>query len=201
MGDFVLSVRSVDNAKIGIEQLDCNKESEMLGIWMAPSGEKNHMVAQMREKALEWGARVRLGKASPADSLAALHTTIAMKLKYSLVALTLIEKECNHIMAPAIRAALPKAGFSRSMSSIFRHAPIASLGLNVSDLYTTMGTTRTALLVHHSWKKYPDRTTPSHLHRKPSIGNGTVRLDLDKQIPYLFEMVFRSLLAFPRLSV
>jgi len=103
-------------------------------------------------KALEWGAQVRLGKVSPADSLAALHTTIAMKLKYPLAALTLTEKECNHIMAPAIRAALPKAGFSGSMSSIFRHAPIASLGLNVTCLYTTMGTTRTALLVHHSWK-------------------------------------------------
>jgi len=41
VGDFVLSVRSVDNAKIGIERLDCNKESEMLGIWMAPSGERS----------------------------------------------------------------------------------------------------------------------------------------------------------------
>jgi len=150
VGDFELSVQSVDNAKISIERLDCNKESEMLGIWMAPSGEKKHMVAQMRETALDWGARVCLGNASPTDSLAALHTTIAMKLKYPLAALTLTEKECNHIMALAIRAALPKAGFSGSMSSIFRHAPIASLGLNVTDLYTTMGTTRTALLVHHS---------------------------------------------------
>jgi len=78
-----------------------------------------------------------------------------MKLKYPLAALTLTEKECNHIMAPAVRAALPKAGFSGSMSSIFRHAPIGSLGLNVTDLYTTMGTTRTALLVHHSWKNTP----------------------------------------------
>jgi len=32
VGDFVLSVQSVDNAEIGIKQLDCNKESEMLGI-------------------------------------------------------------------------------------------------------------------------------------------------------------------------
>jgi len=155
VGDFELSVRSGDNAEVGIERLDCNKESEMLGIWLAPSGEKKYVVVQMRETALEWGVRVRMGKASPADSLAALHTTIAMKLKYPLAALTLTEEECNHIMAPAIRAALPKADFSGSMSSIFRHAPIASLGLNVIDLYTTMGTTRTALLVHHSWKSTP----------------------------------------------
>jgi len=158
------------------------------------------MVAQMREKNLEWGARVRLGKVSPADSLAALHTTIAMKLKHPLAVLTLTEKESSHIMAPAIRAALPKAGFSGSMSSIFRHAPISSLGLNVTDLYN-YGYYKNSTPSSPLLGKYPDRTIPSHLHRKPSIGNGTVRLDLDKQIPYLFEMVFRSLLAFPRLSV
>ena len=155
VGDFELLVRSVDNEEVAIERLDCDVESEMLGIWMSPSGEKKRMIAEMRETALNWGAKVRLGKASPADSLAALHTTISMKLKYPLAALTLTEKECNHIMAPAIRAALPKAGFSGSMSSVFRHAPIASLGLNVTDLYTTMGTMRTALLVHHCWKQTP----------------------------------------------
>jgi hypothetical protein len=58
-------------------------------------------------------------------------------------------------MAPAIRVALPKAGFSGSMSSVFRNALIVSLGLNGTDLYTTMGTMRTALLVHHCWKQTP----------------------------------------------
>jgi hypothetical protein len=95
VGDFELSVRSGDNAEVGIERLDCNKESEMLGIWLAPSGEKKYVVVQMRETALEWGVQVRLGKASPADSLAALHTTITMKLKYPLAALTLAGKNAT----------------------------------------------------------------------------------------------------------
>jgi len=58
----------------------------MLGIWMAYGSSD-------AKKTLEWGARVRLGKVSPADSLAALHTTIAMKLKHPLAVLTLTEKE------------------------------------------------------------------------------------------------------------
>jgi len=122
---------------------------------MAPSGEKKRMIPEMRDKALHWGARVRLGKVSASDSLAALYTTISMQLKYPLAALTLTEKECTYIMAPAIRAALPRAGFSGSMSCVFRHAPNQGFGLNVIDLYSTMGTTHTALLVHHCWKKTP----------------------------------------------
>jgi len=127
---------------------------------MAPSGEKKRMIAEMRDKALHWGAQVRLGKASASDSLAALYTTISMQLKYPLAALTFTEKECTYIMAPAIRrAALPRAGFSVSMSCVFCHAPNQGFGLNVIDLYSTMGTTRTALLVHHCWK----RTSTGHL--------------------------------------
>ena len=33
-----------------LTRLDCDKESEMLGIWMAPSGEKKRMIAEMRDR-------------------------------------------------------------------------------------------------------------------------------------------------------
>lgn len=68
---------------------------------------------------------------------------------YPLPALTLTEKECTSIMAPAIRVALPKAGISSSISSAIRHAPNQSLGLEVPNLYTTMDTARTYLLLEH----------------------------------------------------
>ena len=149
-GDFEIIVRSVDNEDVVLTRLDRDEELEMLDIWIVPSGENKGMIAEMRDKALNWGARVRLGKASASDSLAALYTTISMKLKYPpLAALTLTAKECTYIMAPAIKAALPRAGFSGSVSCVFRHAPNQGFSLNVMDLYSTMGTTRTALLVHH----------------------------------------------------
>ena len=52
VGDFELLVRSVDNVDVAIERLDCDVESEMLRIWMSPSGEKKRMIAEMRERAL-----------------------------------------------------------------------------------------------------------------------------------------------------
>ena len=60
-------------------------------------------------------------------------------------------------MAPAIWAALPKSGISRTMASSVRDAPITSGGLGVPNLYKLMGTLRTALLVNQCWQKTPTR--------------------------------------------
>jgi hypothetical protein len=91
VGDFEVLVRSVDNFDVARERLDCDVGLEMLGIWMSLSREKKRMITEMRETA-NWGARGRLRKASPADSLAALYMMILMKLKYPLAALTLTKK-------------------------------------------------------------------------------------------------------------
>ena len=60
-------------------------------------------------------------------------------------------------MPAAIRAALPKSGISRTMTSSVRDAPITSGGLGVPNLYKLMGTLRTALLVNQCWQKTPTR--------------------------------------------
>jgi hypothetical protein len=33
----------------------------MLGIWMAPDGNKEKLVQSLKEEALEWGAKMRMG--------------------------------------------------------------------------------------------------------------------------------------------
>jgi hypothetical protein len=60
-------------------------------------------------------------------------------------------------MALAIRAALPKSGITRRMTSSVRDAPITSGGLGVPNLYKLMGTLRTALLVNQCWQQTPKR--------------------------------------------
>jgi hypothetical protein len=90
-----------------LQRLPCDKASKMLGIYMAPSGNRNKMVEELRKKAVDWASRIRLGRASPQVAWTALHTTISAKLKYALPACTFNEAECNKIMAPAIMAGLP----------------------------------------------------------------------------------------------
>ena len=118
---------------------------------MAANGSKEKMIKEMRQSVVEWGAKIRRGQPSQEEAWQALHSTIAAKLKYPLAACTFTEKECISIMAPAIRAALPKSGISHTMASSIRDALIMSGGLGVPNVYKLMGTLRTALLVNQCW--------------------------------------------------
>ena len=135
----------------------------MLGLWMSPAKKNTKMISSLRLAAVNWAAKLRLGRSSQAEAWKALNTTISRKLMYPLPALTLTEKECTSIMAPVIRAALPKAGISSCISSVERHAP-RSLGLDVPNLYTAMGTARTSLLLEHCWQKHQ----PDNFSKLPS---------------------------------
>ena len=142
---------------ISLTRLNCDEESEMLGLWMSPAGKNTKMISSLRLAAVNWAAKLRLGRSSQqAEAWGALNTTISRKLMHPLPALTLTEKECTSIMAPAICTALvPKAGISSCISSVVRHAPTQSLGLDVPNLYTAMGTAHTSLLLEHCWQKTP----------------------------------------------
>ena len=152
---LTLSTRDKNKATIDLQRLPCDKASEMLGIYMAPSGNRTKMVEELRKKAVDWASRIRLGRASPQVAWTALHTTISAKLKYALPACTFNEAECNKIMAPAIMAGLPRAGISRMFPRALRHAPTSHFGLDIIHLYTQMGTARVAMLVDHCWRNTP----------------------------------------------
>lgn len=159
LGDFDLVARAADGEFISLTRLNCDDKSEMLGLWMSPSGQNKKMINSLCLAAVNWAAKLRIGRLSQAEAWTeawtALHTTISRKLMYPLPDLTLAEKECTSIMVPAIRVALPKAGISSCISSVVHHAPTQSLGLAVPNLYTNMGTARTSLLIKHCWQQTP----------------------------------------------
>eukprot|EP00979_Chaetoceros_neogracilis_P016291 scaffold7605_cov133-Chaetoceros_neogracile.AAC.1 len=129
--------------------------SEMIGIWMAPNGDTTVLIEKLREAATSWGVKMRMGRSSKLEAWTGLQTNIFATLKYPLAACTLTESECKSIMAPAVRAALPKAGISSTMSTTVRNAPIESLGMGVLDSYLFMGTARTSMMTHHCWSNTP----------------------------------------------
>jgi len=125
--------RTADNEWVSMTRLSGNQESEMLGLFMSPFGNKTRMLEKLRTIAIEWGAKVRMRCSSPQETwVAPLKTTISRKVAYPLPALTLTEAECISIMAPALRAALPESGISSSISLVVRHGPTETrLCLNV----------------------------------------------------------------------
>ena len=120
----------------------------MLGLWMAPSGNRSKLLNTLRLKAIAWGRQVRTGNPSPIEAWTALHTNISARLKYPLPACTFSEQECKSIMFPAIKAALPKAGLCGSIASPIRDGPGSSGGIGVSSLFAIQGSTRTTFLEH-----------------------------------------------------
>ena len=146
--EFDLVARTEDNDFVSLNRLSCSTASEMLGIWMAPNGSKEKMIKEMRQSAVEWGAKIRRGRPSQEEAWQALHSTIAAKLKYPPAACTFTEKECISIMAPAIRAALSKSGISRTMASSVREADghIAESSLGESMLAAHTNSTSTTYL-------------------------------------------------------
>ena len=112
------------------------------------------MINFLRLAAVNWAAKLRIGRSSQAEAWKALNTTMSRKLMYPLPALTLTEKECTSIMAPAIRAAIPKAGISSSISSVVRCSH-SQPRLGSSKSLHSMGTARTSLLLEYCWQKTP----------------------------------------------
>jgi len=75
----------------------------MLGLYMAPPGDKSRMLEKLHTTAVEWAAKVWAGTSSQEETWTALKSTISRKLVYPLPVLTLTEAEYRSIMAPALK--------------------------------------------------------------------------------------------------
>ena len=145
--DLDLVATSADGNLVSLKRLYADNASEMLGVWIAPSGNQSKLIQELQQKAMEWGARVRLGNPSQEEAWHALHCTISAKLKYALPSCTLSKKECASILFPAIKAALPRSGICSRIPTAVRECPIENGGLGVLSLYHWQGTSRTSMLV------------------------------------------------------
>lgn len=145
---YDLTAKDKSSNTVSLKRLAHVKAAEMLGIWMAPDGSQTKQFSVLRQKALEWGAKVRAGHPSHIETWTALHTNISACLKYSLAASTFSEKECKSIMYPAIRAALPCSGICGSIATGMRDGPRDSGGMGVLSLFDQQGCARTTALEH-----------------------------------------------------
>ena len=80
--DIYATAPSGDN--VSLKRLHADDAAEMLGIWMAPSGNNDKLISVLKHHALHWASKIRLGKPSQEEAFVALNTTISAKLKYPL---------------------------------------------------------------------------------------------------------------------
>ena len=109
----------------------------------------------MKNEAINWGAKVKSGNSSREEALTVLDTNLSAKLKYPLPACYLTETECKSIMWPALKTALPRSGIASNMASAYHNGPREYGGAGVLDLFHFQGSTRTAMVVEHLYRKTP----------------------------------------------
>ena len=151
--DLDLVATSASGDLVSLKRLYANEASAMLGVWIAPNGDKNKLFSTQRQAALSWGTKVIEGNPSQLEAWQALHSNISAKLKYPLPACSFTETECKSILYPAIRSALPKAGIASNLVGLVRDGPLDYGGAGVISLYHYQGTARTAVLVEQIFKK------------------------------------------------
>ena len=150
--DLDLVVTTATGEVLSFKRLHSHEASKMLGIWIAPDGNKEKLITELRKEAISWGSHVKTGNSSCKETWTALNTNISAKLKYPLPACTLTEKECKSIMWPALKSALPRSGIASSIPASYRDGPRDYGGAGCLSLFHCQGSTRTTLVVEHVYR-------------------------------------------------
>ena len=153
--DLDLVATAPNGEVVSLKRLHVDEAAEMLGVWMAPSGNNKKIVSTLKRQSLEWAAKVRLGRPSQEEAMVALKVNVSARLRYPLSCCTLTEKECKSIMYPAVRAALGKAGIASNISTRARDGPVTSGGAGIISLFHYQGTSRIAAMVEHVVRRTP----------------------------------------------
>ena len=152
---IALMADDITGERLTLSRLRCDEAAEMLGVWMAPDGNRTKVVAELKASAVEWGGKISQGNTSRREAWTALQSNISARLKYPLPACTLTKKECKSIMYPALKSALPKSGIAACIAGKVRDGPSISGGAGALSLYHYMGTSRTALLAEQLYRDTP----------------------------------------------
>jgi ribonuclease HI len=127
-----ITIRSVDGSgRETLKRHEVDHAEETLGVFLAMDGNNVKECKKLREKANEYAACIRSGFISRDDAVVALHSTIMKSLEYPMAAITLTKKEWDYIMAPILKAALPRMGYVQSFPRDIVYAPKELLGLGI----------------------------------------------------------------------
>ena len=179
-----------------LQRLSTSTASETLGVFLAPDGNSSKQREQMRNVSVTFRDNIRSGFLNKTDAWHAMNTTVLKTLQYPLPALTLSEKECNHIMAPVLEAALSAAGYNNSFPRAVVYGPVSGQGLGVKNLYTTQCASHVALIIQH----FHSQSVTGHLLRHSfellQLEWGRKRLPLESYLTKRSNYVTKSWLQF-----
>jgi hypothetical protein len=104
---------------------------ESLGVLQGMDGNNADEIAHLRKKAESFADDLRTGFLKKNDAWYALNSTILKTMEYPMASTTIKEKEWNYIMAPILRAGLPRSGIERNFPHDILYGPKCLQGFGI----------------------------------------------------------------------
>ena len=96
MDDEEIKIKDNNGTITKLTQLASFEAQKMLGVWLAPDGNNDKQIEEMKASNVIWAIKVRTGVIDRRDAWQALTLTVMKKLEYPRVALTLARRLCKY---------------------------------------------------------------------------------------------------------
>ena len=144
-----LFIKDTHEVRDKVRQLEFNESYETLGVLLAADGNQDDQYKELCEWTANWADRLRISFLSESETVQAIQTSIMKKLEYPLLAMTLTREQCDNILKPLLRTALPRTRINRNFCGKTLRAPGGFLGLNFPCLYTSQVIAHMECLLRH----------------------------------------------------
>jgi hypothetical protein len=144
-----LTVKDFDGIVKAIQRMEPDEAFETLGLWIAANGSLDRQFETLLDKVKKWSDKILTSFLRKHDAAYALKVTVLKKIEYCLLALNLSKHQCNELMWPILKAALPKAGYNRNFPKEVIHGPTSLLGAGIHHPYTAQLIAHLDILLRH----------------------------------------------------
>ena len=147
--DIETTVNDHHDQQRTLPQEEAHTAKKTLGVFLAPDGNNDRAVQELRDTAQTWGEKIKTSHIDKKTAWLATESTILKTLQYPLPALTLSNEECTKIMTPILHTSLPKIRVCRNFPRDVVYGPKEEGGLGLTNLYTFQGCSHIAEFMEH----------------------------------------------------
>jgi hypothetical protein len=182
-----LRIQDDDGNSHPIQQLPATASELALGIMFSPSGNMDGEVKYLKEKAMIWAEKVRVGQLTHREAWYCLNATVLRAIEYALAATTLSLKQLNLVMQPILNIGLPRSGICRKTSRCLIFAPIRFQGFGIRHPFIGQGIAKIRSLfdTRQSLTQRLIEVTWSHTAVEAGLGDSF----LDHDIKWFYDLI------------
>ena len=147
-----------------IQRHETQTAVETLGIPLAMDGNQNAIYAGLLTRIEKWASKIQSRQLTTREAFISLQSGISKSLEYPLVATRLSKHQCNSLMQPLRKAALPALGIPVTFPTLLVHAPKDYLGLGFPNMWYEQGYLHVGCLLQHYNDLLRDSTAQLYLH-------------------------------------